>query len=105
MYEKHGLMSRLSNPVVLAWLRKHTEASHTQLIENALRRKLGLALRECKPEKRGRSKIAECRNDLPVKVKDPQLVDHLITQRRVYGVSHRHTIESAVLDMVLAEER
>ena len=38
-----------------------------------------------------------------MKVVDRELVDHLISQRRVYGISHRHTIENAVLEMVLEE--
>ena len=103
MYEKHGLMSKLSNPVVLSYLRRHHEASHTRLIEIALRKKLGLPQKEYGPENRGRVKVEDCRNVLPVKVVDRELVDHLIAQRRVYGISHRHTIENAVLEMVLEE--
>ena len=105
MYEKHGLMSKLSNPLVLAYLRRHREASHTRLIEIALRKKLGLAPKEYGPEKRGREKVSDCRNSLPVKVTDPQLIDHLITQRKVFGICHRHTIENAVLEAILEEEK
>lgn len=105
MYEKHGLMSKLSNPVVLAYLRKHHEASHTRLIEIALRRKLGLAPKKYGPEKRGRVKVETCSNSLPVKIVDQQLINHLITQRRVHGISHRYTIESAVLEVILEEEK
>lgn len=100
MYEKHGLMSKISNPLVLAYLRKHNEASNMLLIENALRKKLGIPLVSPGRERSGRRKDEDCRNTIPVKVVDPRLVDHLITQRRVHGVSHRHTIESAVLEII-----
>ena len=42
MYEKHGLMSKIRNPLVLAYLRSNEE-SNTKLIENALWEKLGLS--------------------------------------------------------------
>ena len=106
MYEKHGLMAKISNPLVIAYLRKHPESSTTLLIENALRKKLGVPL--VPPGDRrgaGRGKSGDCRNDMPVKVTDQALVNHLITQRKVYGVSHRHTIESAVLAVILEDEK
>lgn len=104
MYEKHGLMSKISNPLVLAYLRKHHEMSNTLLIENALRRKLGMPPAVVK-ERRGRAKKDGSLNVMPVKVTDPALVDHLISQRKVYGISHRHTIESAVLAVILEDEK
>lgn len=105
MYEKHGLMSKISNPLVLAYLRKHREASNTLLIENALRKKLGIPPVRVGNGRQGRNKNVRCRNLTPVKVTDPALIDHLITQRRVSGISHRHTIESAVLELILEEEK
>ena len=56
MYEKHGLMSKISNPLVLAYLRRHHEASNTLLIENALRKKLGIPPVVCEDGKSGRRK-------------------------------------------------
>ena len=104
MYEKHGLMSKISNPLVLSYLRKHREASNTLLIENALRKKLGIPPVSGNG-RQGRNKNVRCRNLTPVKVTDPTLIDHLITQRRVSGISHRHTIESAVLEVILEDEK
>ena len=99
MYEKHGLMSKIRNPLVLAYLRSNEE-SNTKLIENALWEKLGLSQKkeESKKYVRGRKKSPDCRNAVPVKVVDPALVDYLITQRKVLGISHRYTIENAILE-------
>ena len=105
MYEKHGLMSKIGNPLVLAYLRKHLEASNTLLIENALRKKIGIPIVPVGDGRTGRNKNVDCHNLTPVKVTDQTLIDHLITQRRVSGISYRHTIESAVLEVILEEEK
>ena len=102
MYEKHGLMSKISNPLVLAYLRGH-DGSNTLLVENALRKKLGLPLAVRTPRHIGRNKKTDCRNAVPVKVTDPRLVDHLVSQRKLHGISHRYTIESAVLEAIVEE--
>lgn len=101
-----GLMSQLKNPVVIDYLRRNHQVSHTWLIENALRKKLGMEQRPYSQCNRGRTNPAEDRRKLlPIKVLDPQLVNHIITQRKVYGISHRYTIESAVLAMILEQGR
>ena len=100
MYEKHGLMSKLTNPEVLAYLRRHRETSHTRLIEAALRKHLGLEPKKYGAEHRGRHKVLACVNALPVKVRDPYLVNYLVTNRRENGVCHRHVLEKAILAMV-----
>ena len=75
MYEREGLMSKLSNPMVLAYLRRHNDRSNTDLIESALRKVLGLPPKEYAPRIRGNNKMVDCRNVLPVKVSDPKLID------------------------------
>lgn len=104
MYEKHGLMSKISNPVVLAYLRGNHGESHTRLIERALRKKLGIPVEEKKTESKSRQKESYRSDTTPVKVLDPVLVDYLITQRKVHGVSHRYTIENAILEMIAGEQ-
>ena len=104
MYEKHGLMSKISNPLVLAYLRGNQGESHTRLIENALRKKLGIPQVEAETENRRRKKETDCRNSVPVKVIDRELVNYLITQRKVHGISHRHTIENAILETIAGEQ-
>lgn len=103
MYEKHGLMSKISNPLVLAYLRNHKGKSYTNQIESALWKKLGKVPKEQESKNRGRKKISDCRNVVPVKVIDPELVDYLISQRTVLGISHRHTIENAILELIAGE--
>lgn len=105
MYEKHGLMSKISNPVVLAYLRGNHSESHTRLIERALRKKLGITMEEKKTESKPRKRENYRSNSTPVKVLDPVLVDYLITQRKVHGASHRYTIENAILEMIAGEQK
>lgn len=105
MYEKHGLMSKIRNPLVLAYLRDHNGKSYTSQIESALWKKLGKIPKEKECENRGRKKISDCRNCVPVKVIDPELVDYLISQRTVCGISHRHTIENAILEVIAGEAK
>ena len=99
MYEKHGLMSKLSNPDVLRYLRSNKH-SHTRLIENALRISLGKPTVAYPVKTHGLKKKEDCRNVLPVKVVDPELVSYLITQRKEFGINHRHTIEKAILNVI-----
>lgn len=104
MYEKNGLMSKLSNPMVLAYLRRNNDRTHTDLIESALRKQLGLPAKEYSPKGKGNNKVVDCRNVLPVKVRDQDLIDYIIAQKQICGISHRHTIESAIM-AVIAEEK
>ena len=92
MYEKYGLMSQISNPLVIGYLRNHVD-NNTLLVENALRRTLGLPIVENVPSK----------TRMAVKVTDPRLVDYLVSQRKLHGISHRHTIESAILKLIVEE--
>lgn len=103
MYEKHGLMSKISNPLVLSYLRNQSE-SNTRIIERALRKKLGIQIDPECCESRGRKKDVDSRNKIPVKVVDPMLVKYLISQRKIHGVSHRYTIENAILEMIAVEK-
>ncbi len=97
MYEKHGLMSKLTDEKVLAYLRSKSDESHTQIVESALCRKLGIPPKNYHGGK-GRKKSANCRKSLPVKVTSSDLIDHIISQKRLYGICYRHTIESAILN-------
>ena len=100
MYEKHGLMSKITNKEVLEFLRSMPDKTHTEIAETALCRKLGLPPKTYKPKTEGgRRKDPDCRNGLPVKISDQRLVDHVVTQKRLYGILYRHTIESAILNM------
>lgn len=100
MYEEHGLMSKITNPEVLAFLRSRPLESHTQIVETALYQKLGIPPK-CYPQKtKGHKKKPDCRNVVPVKITDPGLIEHVIAQKRAYGICYRHTIESAILSMM-----
>ena len=103
MYEKNGLMIKISNPIVLAYLRRNNDRTHTDLCESALRKKLRMKPKEHAQKTRGNHKTTDCRNVLPIKVRDIALINHIISQKQLCGVSHRHTVESAIL-AVIAEE-
>ena len=103
MYEKDGLMVKIRNPIVLAYLRRNNSRTHTDLCESALRKKLRMKPKVCAVKTRGNDKISDCRNVLPVKVRDIALINHIVSQKQLCGVSHRHTLESAIL-AVIAEE-
>lgn len=96
MYEQHGLMVKITNPAVLAYMRSKDE-SHTQIAETALCSKLGIPPKNYSPKKQGKSKSRDCRRAVPVKISDIGLIEHIITQKRTCGISYRHTVESAVL--------
>lgn len=98
MYEKHGLMSKITNPEALEFLRSKPMESHTQIVETALCLKLGIPT-EANPPKTGHSKKADCRNAVPIKITNQGLIDHVISQKRNFGICYRHTIESALLGM------
>ena len=104
MYEKNGLMSKLRDPMVLAYLRKNSTRTHSDLVESALRKKLGMPQKEHAPKTRGNHKFIDCRNVVPVKVSDPVLIDHIVAQKQLKGISHRHTIESAILKVIAEED-
>lgn len=101
MYEKFGLMVKVSNPDVIAYLRQHQEQSNTLLIENALREKLGIPPKVYSNALRGRKKNSpDCANRIPVKISDKDLIEHILRQKKNYGICQRHTVESAVLSTI-----
>jgi hypothetical protein len=104
MYEKHGLMAKLSNPMVLAYLRRDNDKTYTELVENALRKKLGKPTKQYPAKTKGNAKIADCRNVVPVKISDQTLIDHIVAQKQLKGISHRYTIESAILKVIAEED-
>ncbi len=100
MYEKHGLMSKITNQEVLRYLRSLPNKTHTEIAETALCRKLGLPPKKYHPKTdSGRKKDPDCRNGLPIKISDQRLVDHVVSQKKQYGILYRHTIESAILNV------
>lgn len=101
MYEQ-GLMVKITNPEVLAFIRADkADESNTRVVETALCRKLGIPPRSygVYAKKLGKRKSTDCRRAVPVKISDPGLIEHVMMQKRVYGICHRHTVESAVLSM------
>lgn len=99
MYEEHGLMSKLTNPQVLQYLRENQDKSNLELVENALRHKLGIPPKSYR-KRRIFHKDIDCQNATPVKVFDPDLIEHITSQRHKYGISHRFTIEQAILNVI-----
>ena len=99
MYERHGLMSKLTNPQVLEYLRENRDKTNLELVENALRAKLGIPPKNYRRKQWSRKNI-DCHNATPVKVCDPDLIEHIQSQRKKYGISHRFTIESAILNVM-----
>lgn len=103
MYEKNGLMVKVSNPMVLAYLRSSEGKTHTDLVESALLQKMGLPPKQEAAMKRGGLKKKDCRNVVPVKIRDRKIIDFIIYMKVVHGVSHRHTVESAILALIAEE--
>lgn len=100
MYEKYGLMVKITNKEVINYLRNTRDCSQTSIIENALRKKLGVPLKE------GRKRVVRDAsentntNALPVKINEIGLIEHIMSQKKNYGISYRHTVESAVLEFI-----
>ena len=97
MYEKNGLMVKITNPAVLAHLRRHRNETNTSVIERALRDQLNIP--PAPPKKHnGRPKtVPENDYPLPVKISDQHLIDYITGQRKNFGVYHAFTVEAAVL--------
>ncbi len=103
---KQGLMSVLRDRKVLKYLRENKEPNAT-LVERALRKAFGLSPRKksrTMRKRRGRGKKAECRNPLPVKISDPDLIGIVVSRRKREGISHRFQFERAVLDLIAASK-
>lgn len=103
MYEKHGLMVRITNPDVLAYLRNNPNVSNKQLIETALREKIGLPPKTYHAQTR--KKAQSCENAMPVKIGDQELVDYIIFQHQRYGILQKHIVESAILEKMEREKK
>ena len=101
MYEKHGLMIKVSDPVVLEYLRTR-DGSCTNLVEYALRKKIGWSVNAIRWSKV--KKHPDCRNTRPVKVCNKRLIDYIIDRKKNFGISHKFTLEDAVRSLVKAEK-
>lgn len=101
MYEKYGLMVKITNPDVLAYLRQNTSIPNQQLVEDALREMLNLPIPRRKPRRRTYVKATlKNMNAAPVKISDQFLVDYLVNQKKCYGIMQRHTVETAILRVI-----
>ena len=100
MYEKNGLMVKLRNEMVITYIRSIQDRSVTEIVENALRRRLGI------PEKGGYNRVVKRKKDrtntkeFPVKVSDRYLIEYLTNLRRTHGVMNRYAVENAILDLI-----
>ena len=103
MYEKYGLMVRITNPEVIAYLRSNQNASNKQLIETALREKIGLPPKTYHTQTR--KKEPSCANAMPVKIGDQELVDYIVFQHQRYGILQKHIVESAILEKIEREKK
>lgn len=97
MYEKHGLMVKITNPDVISYLRLNPAKTNKYLIESALREMLGIPPQPAQKKLRGRKAFPENANAIPVKIADQYLVDHICNQKKNFGICQRHTVETAVL--------
>jgi hypothetical protein len=97
VYEKYGLMVKVTNPEVIHYLRTNPGETNKSLIEAALRDMLGIPPQPAQRRHRGRKAFPENANAIPVKIADQYLVDHICNQKKNYGICQRHTVESAVL--------
>ncbi|MGE4300867.1 MAG: hypothetical protein AB7F40_04600 [Victivallaceae bacterium] len=77
--------------------------TNTAIAENALCDKLGIPRRNHKPNTVGYKKH-DCRNSVPVKIMDSGLISHVMGQKSNFGVFYRHTVETAILDMMRREK-
>ena len=97
MYEKHGLMVKITNPSVLAHLRRHRDETNTSVVERALREMLNIPPAPVK-KYNGRPKtVPENDYPLPVKISDQYLIDYITGQRKNFGVNYSFTVTAAVL--------
>ena len=103
MYEKSGLMVRITNPKVLAYLRNNAEITNKQLIEEALREKVGLPPKNYDNLRPTRKKIPDCLNGLPVKISDQDIIDFILFQNKRYGILQKFIVENAILEKMERE--
>lgn len=103
MYEKSGLMVRITNPEVLAYLRTNADVTNKQLVEEALREKVGLPPKTYN-YRQTRKKIPECLNGLPVKIGDQNLIDYIVFQHQRYGILQKFIVENAILEKMEREK-
>ena len=97
MYEKHGLMVKLTNPAVLAHLRLHRNETNTSVVERALRDMLGIPPVQKRTYNGKPKTVPENDYPLPVKISDQHLIDYITGQRKNFGVPHCFTVQTAVL--------
>ena len=98
MYEKYGLMVKVTNPDVIQYLRSNPEETNKSLIEAALRDMLGIPPQPPQIRFKGKGKaLPDNVNSIPVKISDQYLIDYICQQKQRFGVCQRHTVETAVL--------
>lgn len=74
--------------------------TNTEAAERALCRRLGITVRKFRNSRSTKRRSVTGNTIIPVKIADPRLVDFVIFQKQRCGISHRHTVESALLDVI-----
>lgn len=98
MYEKHGLMVKITNPTVLAYLRSNPQETNRWLVEAALCDMLCIPPKPKKVKRKSRCKAyPDNLRAMPVKISAPDLIEFITNQRDKYGILQRHTVETALL--------
>lgn len=103
MYEKNGLMVKLTDPRCIEYVRRGAEPS-SRVVESALLRKLGLEARTKRVCRRRHKKKHANVSSFPVKIMDERVINHILEQRS-RGVVHRYTVERALLDVIEKSEK
>jgi|GEM_PF-4276114 len=101
-YEKNGLMVKLTNQKCINYLRKRPE-TNSSIVESALLRRFNLPEREKRTSSGGRKKNPKSfTRAFPIKISDQRIINEILALRE-NGVIQRHTVETALLDMIEKE--
>ena len=100
MCERNGLMVKLRNEKVISYIRGITDKSVTEIVENALRKRLGIPLKTNYNRTLKLKKNPANLNSFPVKIPDQELIDYLVNLRSVHGVMNRYCVENAILEVM-----
>lgn len=93
----------ISNPVCVGMLRGDA-TPHTEVVERALCKRMGIMPRAYRAKAQGRPKT-DSATRVPVKITDARIIEYLENQKRTTGAPYRHTAEAALLDAVPKRKR
>ena len=97
-------MVKLTNPRCIKYVRSKKNETNTSVVESALLKRFGFPeIEKRSKSNRGRKKdsVSSVRA-FPVKITDQRLIKAILELRK-NGVIQRHTVESALLDMMEKE--